>query len=98
MKEALSRRLLVTPVFLALAILSTRLAVGQGPGDSSIHASGGVPAIPEDLEASIDRYRFLQHADLQDWLAGTGRILYLAASEGIQQAFVARRPGEPGGN
>ncbi len=90
------RRLLVTTLFLAQAIFATRLAVGQGPGDTSIHTSGGVPAVPDQLEASIDRYRFRQHPDLQDWLAGTRRILYLAASEGIQQAFVARRPGEPG--
>lgn len=56
--------------------------------------SEGVPAVPEDLEQIIDRYRFSDHASFQGWLAGTRRILYLSESEGVEQAFLCERPGQ----
>ena len=90
------RRLLFTSVFLVASIVSTRLAVGQGVTNPTIHVSGGVPVVPVDLDATIDRYRFFEHGDFQGWLAGSRRVLYLQSSEGTLQAFVAQFPGEPG--
>ena len=52
------RRLLLTILFWLASILSNRPVVGQGLTGSTIHISGGVPVVPEDLDATIDRYRF----------------------------------------
>ncbi len=92
------RPLPVTTAFLAFAVLSTAPALGQRSSNRSIHASGGVPLVPEDLEGQIDRYRFYQSADLQGWVATSRRILYLTSSDGVQQPFVGQEPGEPGWN
>jgi dipeptidyl aminopeptidase/acylaminoacyl peptidase len=77
-------------------MLSTHLAVGQGLTNRTIHVSGGVPVVPRELDATIDRYRFFQHGDFQGWLAGSRRILYMKSSGGTLQAFVAQYPGDPG--
>jgi dipeptidyl aminopeptidase/acylaminoacyl peptidase len=90
------RRLLLTTGLLTAAILSTGPAVAQQPTRSSIHASGGVPVLPASLEATVNRYRFLQSAHLEGWLAATRQVLYLTTTAGTQQAFVGRDPGVPG--
>jgi dipeptidyl aminopeptidase/acylaminoacyl peptidase len=89
------RPLHVMTAFLAAMILVTRPAVALGQAKSTIHASGGVPAVPGDLDATIDRYRFSASGELQGWLAATRQILYLATSDGMDQVFVCSRPGEP---
>ena len=55
--------------------------------------SEGVPLVPNDLDETIDRYRFSDRGSFQGWLAGTRRILYLSESGGIEQAFLCERPG-----
>ncbi len=90
-----SRPLVVTTAFLALAIVSTHPAAAQHRSRSTIHASGGVPAVPKDLDATIDRYRFSACGDFQGWLAETRQILYLTTSDGMDQVFVCPQPGQP---
>ena len=90
------RRLLLTILFWLASILSNRPVVGQGLTGSTIHISGGVPVVPEDLDATIDRYRFFQHAEWQGWLAGSRRVLYLQSVAGTVQAIAGEHPGEPG--
>ncbi len=89
------RLLLATTAFLGVVFVSARPAVAQGPRKSTIHASGGVPAIPADLDTTIDRYRFSSTGDLQGWLAQTRQVLYLTTSDGLDQVFVCSKPGEP---
>jgi dipeptidyl aminopeptidase/acylaminoacyl peptidase len=62
----------------------------QDPRDT-IEAEG-VPPIPPWLDDSLATYRFSERASFQDWLAGTRRVIFLAESEGIEQAFLLEKP------
>lgn len=87
------RCLLLTFLCFTAEILWCRPAPGQFLPDS-IH-SEGVPPVPDELDRTIDHYRFTESVTFQGWLAGTRRILYLSESGGVKQAFVCVRPGQP---
>ena len=89
--------LAVAAVFLAGVLVPT-VARGQVSSAATIHISGGVPALSDDFDATVDRYRFSRHADFQGWLAESRSLLYLASSNGTMQAFIAQHPGFPGGH
>ena len=89
--------LAVAAVFLA-GVLVPAVARGQGSSTATIHISGGVPALSDDFDATVDRYRFSRNADFQGWLAESRSLLYLASSNGTMQAFIAQHPGVPARN